>query len=66
MELKEYLDFRHALSEWGGPKDIRWIERFIEKLYIDYQTSYTQGKLDGIERGMYIANEYKKYGEIKK
>lgn len=54
LTLDEYLEFRHKLKEYCKGTDYEWIEGFVEKLFLNYHSAYTQGRIDGMERVMYI------------
>lgn len=63
MEFSEYLEFRHTLAKWNTYLDTQWIEDFVEKLYLDYHSAYTQGRLDGMENTLYLLKESIRKGE---
>ena len=63
MELNEYLEFRHTLAKWNTSFELQWIEDFVEKLYLDYHSAYTQGRLDGMERTLFLFKECVNRGE---
>ena len=54
LTLDEYLAFRHKLREHSKTFEVEWIEGFVEKLFLNYHTAYTQGRIDGMERMMYL------------
>lgn len=64
ITLNEYLDFRHKLAEQSrGIIDMTWIEMFVEKLFLNYHSAYMQGRLDGMERTLFLFKECVNRGE---